>query len=61
MKQYLTDKEKRAHQCIGKLAACIKEDRTRDSEFFDLSAEFFALKSDNEISSNSMKLQHPMA
>ena len=51
MKQYLTEKEKRAHQCIGKLIACLKEDRTRDSEFFDLSAEFFALKSDSEISS----------
>ena len=51
MKQYLTEKEKKAHQCIGKLAACIKDDRTRNSEFFDLSAEFFALKSDSEISS----------
>ena len=51
MKQNLTEKEKRAHQCMNKLAACLKEDRTRDSEFFDLSAEFFALKSDSEISS----------
>lgn len=49
MNQNLTEKEKKAHQCISMLASCLKENDLQSAEFFDLVDEFFYLKSDTEI------------